>query len=273
MYKKPLPEFARPPIVEVAVSVRFDRPTINGPLIMLRWSQIRDRFPKYEEAPPAPLLEETLDRPRAPRFELRISDALPTSRLFMKSESETEILQIQEDMLGYSWRKLSPTDEYPHFARIITGFKKELSEFEEFLSEENIGSVAPVQCEVTYVNLILPGEIWSDHSELGKIVPSAGERLSEGFLPPPEHSRYFTQYAILDDDGLPRGKLHVSIEPGRLMGEDSPMYLMTLTARGAPKDERRNSVISTMDIGHEWIVRGFTTLTSTEMHKEWGRIV
>ena len=265
--------FERPPVVEVAVSVRFDRPAISGPLVMLRWSQIRDRFPKYEEAPPVPLLEETLDRPGSPKFELKITDGPPTSRLFMKSESETEILQIQEDMLGYSWRKLSPTDEYPHFGKIIAGFKKELSEFEEFLSEEDMESVASIQCEVTYVNLILPGEIWSDHSELGKIVPSAGARLSEGFLPPPEQSRYSTRYAILDDDGLPRGKLYVSLEPGRLVGEDSPMYMMTLTARGAPEGECRDSVIKTMDIGHEWIVRGFTTLTSREMHKEWGRIV
>ncbi len=267
-----LPEFERPPVVEVAVSVQFDEPAISGPLIMLRWSQIRNSFPKYEEVPPIPFNIEMFDGPREPRFEFEISDAPPTPRFFMKSESESEILQVQENMFGYSWRKLAPTDEYPRYKKIISGFKRELAAFQMFLSEENLGDISPVQCEVTYVNIILPEEVWSSHSELGKIVPSATPRLTEGFLPPPEQSRYVAQYVISGDDGLPQGRLYVSVEPGYIMGEKTPMYLLKLTARGAPQGLCRAGVIKTMDIGHEWIVRGFTTLTSGEMHQAWERM-
>ena len=266
-----LPAFENPPVVEVVVSVQFDEPAISGPLLMLRWSQIRDRFPKYEETPPVPFTIETFDGPREPRFEFEISDAPPTPRFFMKSESESEILQVQENMFGYSWRKLSPTDEYPHYEKIREAFKRELAEFQMFLSEENLGDISPVQCEVTYVNLILPEEVWSSHSELGKIIPSTAPRLTEGFLPPPEQLRYVTQYVITGDDGSPQGRLYVSVEPGHLMGENAPMYLMKLTVRGCPRGNCRTGIVKAMDIGHEWIVRGFTSLTSREMHQEWRR--
>ena len=49
---KPLPEFEGPPVVEVAVSVQFDAPVLDGPLIALRWGQVRDRFPLREETSP-----------------------------------------------------------------------------------------------------------------------------------------------------------------------------------------------------------------------------
>ena len=271
MEKMLLPDFKKPPVVEVAVSVQFDEPAISGPLLMLRWSQVRNNFPKYEEAPPIPLDIETFDGPREPRFEFEISDAPPTPRFFMKSESESEILQIQENMFGYGWRKLATTDEYPRYKKIISGFKRELAAFQTFLSEENLEDISPVQCEVTYVNLILPEDVWISHSEFGKIIPSAAPRLTEGFLPPSEQSRYAAQYVMPRGDGSPPGRLYVSVEPGYIMGEKTPMYIMKLTARGAPQGRCCAGVIKTMDIGHEWIVRGFTTLTSREMHQAWER--
>ena len=174
-------------------------------------------------------------------------------------------------MFGYGWRKLGPGDDYPRYAKIITRFQEELSEFQDFLSREDMGDISPVQCEVTYVNFILPGKIWSSHSELGNIIPSAAPRVSEDLLPPPEQFRYVTQYIITGGEASPRGRLHVSVEPRYLAGENTPMYLMKLTARGAPRETCLTGIIKAMDIGHEWIVRGFTSLTSHEMHREWER--
>lgn len=273
MEERLLPEFNSPPVVEVVVSVQFDEPAISGPMLMLRWSQIRNRFPKYEEAPPIPLTIESFDGPRDPGFEFQISDVLPIPRFFMKDESETEILQVQENMFGYGWRKLGPTDDYPRYEKIISNFERELVAFQKFLSEEGLGDISPVQCEVTYVNLILPGEVWRSHSELGKIIPSVAPSLTENFLPLPEQSRYLTQYVILSDNGLPQGRLYVSVEPGYLSGDSVPMYLMKLTARGTPGGTCNENVISAMDVWHEWIVRGFTTLTSPGMHEEWRRTI
>ena len=215
---------------------------------------------------------ETFEGPQEPRFEFQISNAPPTPRLLMFSESETEVLQIQEDRFGYSWRKLSPEHEYPRYVNIRENFERELAGFQSFLSEEGLETLSPVQCEVTYVNVILPDGVWVSHSDLGKIIPSASPRLTEGFLPPPEQVRYASQYVIPGNEA-PLGRLYVSAEPGYLLDDGRPMYLMKLTVRGVPGGSGAAGIVETMDLGHEWIVRGFTTLTSGEMHRVWRRTV
>ena len=214
---------------------------------------------------------ETFEGPQGPQIEFQISDAPPTPRLLMISESESEALQIQEDMFGYSWRKLTAEHEYPRYKAIRKGFGDELAKFQEFLSDLELRSLSPIQCEVTYVNVILPEGVWNSHSDLGKIIPSATPRLTEGFLPLPEETSYTSQYVIPGENGTPRGRLYVSIEPGHLLPDKTPMYLMKLTARGAPQGDGTSGIIKTMDLGHEWIVQGFATLTSREMHSAWRR--
>ncbi len=268
-----LPEFEKPPVVEVAVSVQFDAPALDGPLLMFRWTQVRDRFPRYEQAPPLPALVETFGGPQGPRFEFQISDVPPTPRLLLISKSEAKVLQIQEDRFGCSWRKLKPEHEYPRYAKIIEEFKIQLAGFQTFLSEEGLEDLSPVQCEVTYVNVILPEGVWNSHSDLGKIIPSATPHLTEGFLPAPEQTGYASQYIIFGDGEIPRGRLYVSVEPSYLLADKMPMYLMKLTFRGAPQGCGAEGIIETMDLGHEWIVRGFATLTSSEMHRAWRRTV
>lgn len=269
MGDKPLPEFKKPPVVEVALSVQFDAPVLGGPLLMLRWSQIRDRFPRYEQVSPLPLTAETFDGPKGLQFEFQISNTLPTPRIFMVSESNTKVLQIQENMFGYNWRKIKTEHEYPRYNKIIEDFKYEFAEFQNFLSDESLSTLSPVQCEVTYVNHIFPRGVWASHSDIGKIIPSTAPRLTEGFLPSLEQVRYASQYVICSEDGAPQGRLYVSVEPGYIAGD--PIYLMKLTARGLLKENSLSEIVEAMDMGHEWIVRGFATLTSNEMHNVWER--
>ena len=269
---KPLPEFASPPVVEVAVSVRFDAPVLDGPLIALRWGQVRDRFPLREEASPLTSTIETFGGPQEPRIEIQFSGISPTQRLLMLSRSKTKLLQIQKDLFGYSWRKLQPQHEYPRYEKIRNDFECELANFQTFLSAERLEHLSSVQCEITYVNLILPEEnVWSNHSELGKVIPSAEPRLTEGFLPPPEQTRYVSQYVISGEDDIPQGRLYVSVEPTYHMPDKTPMYLMKLTFRGDPQGDGPDGIIKAMDLGHEWIVQGFATLTSSKMHRVWRR--
>ena len=268
---KLLPEFEKPPVVEVAVSVQFNPPVLNGPLLMLWWIQVRDRFPKFELAAPLPSSIETFEGPQEPRIDFRISDAPPTPRLLMVSESDTEVIQIQENIFGCSWRKLSPEHEYPRYEDIRDKFHRELTAFQTFLRDEGLGHLSPAQCEVTYVNVIQPEGISDIHSDLGKIIPSATPRLTEGFLPAPEQTRYSSQYIIPGAGKVPLGRLHVRAQPSYLLSDKTPMYLLTLTFRGCPQGSDTAAIIETMGLGHEWIVRGFATLTSSEMHRIWRR--
>ena len=269
---KPLPEFSRPPVVEVAVSVQFDAPVLDGPQIALRWGQVRDRFPLREEAAPLTPTIETFGGPQEPRIEIQFSGTSPTQRLLMLSDSKTKLLQIQKNLFGHSWRKLQPQHEYPRYEKIRNDFEYELADFQTFLSAEGLEDLSPIQCEVTYVNVILTEEdVWSSHSELGRVIPSAIPRLTEGFLPPPEQTRYASQYVIPSEGDVPQGRLYVSVEPTHHMPDKMPMYLMKLTFRGPPQGDGTDGIIKAMNLGHEWIVQGFATLTSSEMHLVWRR--
>ena len=262
-----LPEFENPPVVEVAVSMQFDAPVLSVPNIMLRWGQIRDRFPTCQEVAPIHFgPAESFGEPRELALELRISDVPPPQRLLMFDKTESRVLQMQPDAIGYSWRNLGGGREYPRYAAIIEEFKREFAGFSEFLSDEGLERPKPIQCEVTYVNIINPNEIWREPSELGLVVPSAEPRLSDDFLPPPEHIRYVSQYAIPGEDGTPIGRLFVSVEP------QHQAYSMKLTVRAKPQGADMSDAIGAMNVGHEWIVRGFASLTSEEMHRSWGRL-
>jgi uncharacterized protein (TIGR04255 family) len=270
-----LPEFENPPVVEVAVSVQFNQPVLDTPLLMLRWIQVRDFFPNYEQAPPLRPSIETFEGPQKPRpqFEVQISELPPTPRLLMINESETDVLQIQEDRFGYSWRKLSSDHEYPRYISIMEKFRRELDAFKSFLADEGQEALSPIQCEVTYVNVIVPEEgVWANHSELDRIIPSTAPRLSEGFLPAAEQTRFATQYVVFGGEKNPLGRLYVSVEPSYLLADEKPMYLMKLTFRGEPRGLEASGIVESLDLGHEWIVRGFTTLTSREMHDVWRRM-
>ena len=61
-------------------------------------------------------------------------------------------------------------------------FERELTGFQDFLSMEGLGALSPVQCEVTYVNVIMSEGVWSSHSDLGKIIPSANSAPYRGFF-------------------------------------------------------------------------------------------
>lgn len=240
---------------------------------MLWWGKVRDRFPKFEQAPPLPPVVESFERPEAsrPRVELKLLDASPTPRIFMVDQAESGLIQVQQDRFGYSWRKLKPEHPYPHYTSIRTKFLDELVEFEAFLDEEHLGRMVPTQCEVTYVNNILREGVWEQHGEMYKVIPSATPRLTENFLPMPEDVQMVSRYVIADSEGKPLARLYVHLEPRYLISGMEPVFLMRLTARGAPHGPGVEGLLKMMDLGHEWIVSGFTTLTSQEMHKAWGR--
>ncbi len=269
---KLLPEYEEPPVVEVAVMVQFEAPTLGIPQIMRWWSQIQHQFPGFEQAPPIPPATESFESLKIPQplVQFQLLDSLPVPRVFIKKASDTELIQIQQDRFGYSWRKLKPDNDYPRYVSIRETFLQQLVFFEEFLASDHLEAMNSTLCEVTYVNHILGSGVWHGHSELYKVIPFVTPRLSENFLPLPEDIQFAARY-IIRTNKAPLGRLYVSVEPRFLTADMTPIFLMRLTARGAPQGLGQAGILKTLDLGHEWIVRAFTTLTSPEMHKAWRR--
>lgn len=254
--------------------VQFDAPALGMPQIMRWWSQVQAQFPGFEQAPPIPPATESFDVSTLPQplVQFQLLNAPPVPRMFFKKASDTELIQIQQDRFGYSWRKLKPGDGYPRYSAIRNSFLQQLADFEKFLASEHLEAINPTLCEVTYVNHILGDGVWHGHSELHKVIPSVTPRLSDDFLPLPEDMQFVARYIIRTEETTPLGRLYVTVEPRFLTANMAPIFLMRITARGAPQGAGSAGMLKMFDIGHEWIVRGFTNLTSPEMHKAWGRI-
>jgi uncharacterized protein (TIGR04255 family) len=266
----PLPEFDNPPVSEVAISVEFD--TLEGwrsPHGGLYWGRIQTDYPHTEGQPPLPSQiemfgDEFLQMPM-PRVELLNPDIM---RFWFLAEPPTRLIQVQRDRFIINWRKVRGDEEYPRYeAEMRPRFEREWVQFQDFVREQSVGSINVQQCEVTYVNDILRGEGWNSVSDsLALFSPWWGSG-SEHFLPTPETLIISGSFRIPDD----RGRLHFATQHVRRQIDQREAIQLRLTARGRPDSSDNPSVLRWMDLGREWIVRGFTDLTSPHAHALWKR--
>ena len=270
----PLPDFDEPPVTEVALSVQFDRlSALRTPQMGLLWSAFREDFPRVDEHPSLePVVERFGVRARnggGVRMEIR--PTAPVPRCWFLNQSGTELIQVQQDRFAHNWRKVGEADAYPRYEYVRDRFQEELRGFQEFLAREGLGELIANQCEVTYVNHIVSGAGWKTHGQLADVLTVFNSRYSDEFLAEPEDVGLALRYVIPDSAGEPLGRLHVTAKPVYRRGDDVPMFLMTLTARGRPDGNGVDGVIRFMNTGREWIVRGFASITTSHMHDIWGR--
>ncbi len=268
-----LPKYNRPPVTEVVMSVQFDPITALTPVHLGAWwtPQRRKTYPTCEERPPIEPMIETFGVPRGPTFQLRLGNGLPAPAMWFFSHDRTELLQIQRDRFTRNWIRSGVEAPYPSYGRLLPAFKRDLEEFTQFLAEADLGSANLTQVELTYINPVAPdGDVWSDHGELGAILTPWTNNLTEGFLPTPEDVQIAARYRMVGADGDPVGRLIVTVQP--VFDQSShPRYLVTVMARGVPEANSVKGAVAFLDRAHEWIVRGFTTITTEAMHRLWGR--
>ena len=269
----PSPKFDHPPVSEVAISVQFDPLTGLQPIHLGRWwkDERLAQYPYTEERAPLEPTAETFEVPQpAPAFNFRIAGVPPTPAVWFLTEDRTELLQIQRDRFTRNWSKRSSDEPYPSYDNLWPAFERDFLNFSRFLVEEGLGTPSPIQCELTYVNPIATGPNWKKHSDLARVLAPWSGRNTEGFLPAPEDVQIALRYVLPNPEGQPAGRLYVKVDPARAQ-DGAPIFLMTLSARGTPFGPGIEGVKAFLDAGHDWIVRGFSTLTTKPMHKEWGR--
>lgn len=265
-----LPKFNQPPVVEVALSLMFEPLSgfraahfghlwVRYPDLTITEDQPELNVPTEEPAAPAP--------PPPPRFELM---QLPRIRAWFRTENGTQLLQIQHNRLVYNWRKGDTSEPYPSYEVVRHRFDEVVEKFKAFLKDENLGTIRPMQCEVTYVNHIVGEHGWP-HSKVAEVTRLWAEPSTGGFLPPVEDVRFLARFVIPDASGGFLGRFSVDLQPAYLVSSGLQVLALTLVARGKPLSNDLPGAGRFLDIGHEWIVRGFTEITTPEMHKKWGR--
>ncbi|MDP3910678.1 MAG: TIGR04255 family protein [Gemmatimonadales bacterium] len=269
-----LPDFANPPVIEVALSFQFERlGSLHASHLGLLWSRFRDRFPKTEDHPPREPIIEQFGVFSPPGVRVQIETVMPVPRAWFLNEAGTELIQVQQDCFVHNWRKIGvPAEIYPRYESIRQTFSNELGVFLRFVEEEGIGKVIPTQCEITYVNHLVAGEGWDALGEVECVLAPWSGKYSEPFLPMPEEIRTGIRYLIPGAQNEPIGRLHVDLVPAVDLKTQRRVFVLTLTARGRPTDEGIDGVLRFLDKGREWIVRGFAAITTSNMHRVWGRL-
>lgn len=271
-----LPDFDSPPVGEVALSVQFNKlSSLQIPHFGILWQVLRERFPITQTHSPITQTADVLGgRPTGNagiRIEIVSEPIHP--RVWFITQSGNELLQIQNDRFVFNWRKVADSDVYPRYEYVRSRFVEELQVFKQFLLTEKLGELKATQCEVTYVNQILPSTVWANHGQIGKVFSPWREDFTDPDLPECEVTRIAQQYILerADSSGKTQiGRLIVEIQPGVRITDNQPIFAMNLTARGIPLSDSSDGVLSFMDLGREHIVKGFRALTSKQMHKEWG---
>lgn len=270
----PLPSFENPPVIEVALSVQFDPiEALQVPQMGLLWSNFREDLPKTQTQPP---LQPDFERFGAipdltPRVRIQTFDIPPVPRLWFLNASETELVQVQQTRFITNWRRVN-NESYPRFDTVFQRFKERFEIFRKFLTHENLPSPVYNQCEVTYVNHIAIDAAPSTHGTAERLLTTWKEQYSDGFLHDPEDVMIRLRYLIPEADQNPVGRLHVDLQPA-FKEDQTPIFVLNITARCNPIDSGLEGVYKSFALCHEWIVRGFASITTPAMHLTWRRYI
>lgn len=266
----PLPKYDKPPVIEVALSVQFDRLKVATAQLALVWQKYRDRFPVLREKPELDAVIERFGPPKAVipavRFEV---GAAPSPRLWFVSQSSCDLVQVQHDRFVRNWRKTEDVPDYPSYDNLRGKFAEDWEIFSKFVAEEVKAPLSPNQCEVTYVNILDD----LNPSELSKLFAWVSGDASDSYLGEPEDAELTLRYRLNDDEGRPWGRLHIDAAPAIRASDNKPVIRLSVTARGAPSTKDTGGAMECLDKGHEAVVRSFTSITTPEMHKAWERKV
>jgi uncharacterized protein (TIGR04255 family) len=176
------------------------------------------------------------------------------------------MVQVQESRFHLNWRKARKDIEYPRFPAIYERFNDVFRTFSEFLKTEGIKVPKISRYELTYINE-LDSPAKNDVRSLQQYVKMFDwGRVQPSFLPEP----LSVSAAWVFD--LPDGKGQMNVSENRARRPDGwEGILLTLACSGSTSETY--GAESWFSTAHEWIVRGFTDITTTEAQQQWQREV
>ncbi|MGQ0680429.1 MAG: TIGR04255 family protein [Actinomycetota bacterium] len=270
----PLPNYRKPPVTEVALAVRFQPVEAMSPLTVARLYGTRfekDGFPQFQEKTAVQMPLEQFGRSaRIPEFRIEIAESLDARRYWFVNSDQSQLVQIQRDWFARNWRRVADLP-YPRYPSVREPFHADLEFLDSFLQDQGAGGINPIQCELTYVNELapMPG-VWEKHGDVDQLMRWWSAGRADQWHPDFEEVHLSIAFIIKIEEKAV-GRLRLNLVPGYTRAEGSPVYLLTLTARGAPLDQGLAGTMDFLDIGHDWIVRTFDSFTSERLHEIWGK--
>jgi uncharacterized protein (TIGR04255 family) len=268
-----LPRFRKPPVVETVLGIFF-RPlgALTSAEQGVFWDQhFRLKFPKLEERSPLTEMRERFGEERltpGSPVRWRVMDRPDVPRLWAESNDGQHVIQIQKNAFFSNWLKAADDTTYRPYEERRQEFSQYLGRLEEFLRERSIGEIEPTSWAVTYVNHI--DYLGLDYlaSEVAKTLTVWTNEFGDDFLRESDSLTLSFAFPMPGNSG----RLNVSLSPVVLLKDRKRQVLrLDMTARGQLEKKDVAAALSAIDLGHEWVVRGFASLTRPEMHRVWER--
>lgn len=255
--------YENPPVIEVVCGVMFQ--PIQGfstAWYGLLWNRFGDEFSSTSDQAPLPL---PVPPPPPGQVRIDLTPGMNLPRVWFASE-DGKLIQVQRDRFHFNWQKEGDGDEYPQFPAVYSEFKRHLSTMVEFLTEGGVPEPQHVQYELTYVNRIPVDDVWQGFQHVRRVLPDLAWRGGKKrFLPTPDHLHWDAGFPMEDGAGV----LNVKVRSARRRDTGELAIALDLTARGPAGPLE---IDDWFEVGHKWIVKGFTDLTGKEMHtRVWRR--
>jgi uncharacterized protein (TIGR04255 family) len=254
-----LPSYKNPPVNEVVCGVRFHpSDKLRMAQIGFLWKKFKDDYPNVEHA--APLV--------SAKGEMLVDPATgaPLPRTWFINKIGNNLIQFQGDRFYFNWRRIQ--DSYPRYGHIIENFEALVRNILDFYNDFQLGKIEPVEYELTYVNHIVQGEGWDTIDDLDKVFRDFNwKKRTNRFLPNPDNVGWNISFLMPEGSG----RLNVSLKRGIRTADKKYLLVLELKAIGMGEFSDIKNSRNWFDISREWIVRGFTDLTTPEMHKIWER--
>ncbi len=184
----------------------------------------------------------------------------------MSGEGDTRVVQLQPDRLAVNWKKSDPDEVYPRFANLREFFIESWRRLTAIAKERAYCEPQPTICQVLYVNHIGAAQGWKRVDDTPQVLAPWSGSMSDDFLPAPDVAATYQHFH------LPEPGRWLDIETGpRKTDDDVCVLAVHLTCRGAAPTPDLEGALNVMDLAHDWIVRGFASVTTSDAHAIWER--
>ncbi len=260
-----LPEGARyiaPPLVEVVCGVQF-APLGGFSSVHFGqfWLDLGPQYVRTEDHAPLPERVEAIAEPTA-----EVLPAPPLRRVFYVTKDENFLYQVQPTRFLSNWRRKRPVDAYPRFESAYEQFSQGWQLFKVFAATNSLGTIAPNQYELTYINHI-PEKEEPFPIGIERYLPLFAWKatLANSRIPSP---RSATLELIFPLKGT-TGHLYVSAKHGLRKVDERNILVLEITARG-PAAQGGADMDSWFAMAHESAVEAFKGLASPAAQAAWG---
>jgi uncharacterized protein (TIGR04255 family) len=236
----------------------------------LFWQHLRGDWPNVRDALPLQPQHEQLgdlETWNLPSIGFRAVESV-ASRMIVTNGAGDRLVQIQNGRIHLNWLGHSGA-EYPKFQRMFDEFREIVELLQRFLADRALGTLVPNQWEVTYLNHIPLGSVWTEPADW-KFFNLLGR--TTGLAELCDFESFGGEWHFLIKR-VP-GRLHIQWQHGKTLEAPKELVILTLTARGPanPVNSEQPFAVAYEGVraGHDAIVVSFRELMSDKANKFWG---